>query len=179
MKVSTRDFLLGFAILQAFPGPNFNFAVYLGALVRRFLSHIRFPAPNNDPPQCNIIQALPGSSFLGGLLGYLAIFTPGMILKFAILPSYARFRTVAVIRSALRGLNAAAVGLIYVAVYRLWKVGALTNTGITKSLESSDYWIVVTAAAFMASNSFSIQPWLVIICGALLGLFYGLAAGAP
>lgn len=30
--VESRDFLLGFAILQAFPGPNFNFAVYLGVL---------------------------------------------------------------------------------------------------------------------------------------------------
>lgn len=30
--VSPRDFLLGLAITQAFPGPNFNFAVYLGAL---------------------------------------------------------------------------------------------------------------------------------------------------
>jgi hypothetical protein len=27
--VSPRDFLLGLAITQAFPGPNFNFAVYL------------------------------------------------------------------------------------------------------------------------------------------------------
>lgn len=30
--VTSQNFLLGFAILQAFPGPNFNFAVYLGAL---------------------------------------------------------------------------------------------------------------------------------------------------
>ena len=30
--VSPRDFLIGLAIIQAFPGPNFNFAVYLGAL---------------------------------------------------------------------------------------------------------------------------------------------------
>ncbi|CAI6097185.1 unnamed protein product [Clonostachys chloroleuca] len=27
-----RDFLIGLAIIQAFPGPNFNFAVYLGSL---------------------------------------------------------------------------------------------------------------------------------------------------
>ena len=31
-RVSTRDFLIGLAIIQAFPGPNFNFAVYWGAL---------------------------------------------------------------------------------------------------------------------------------------------------
>lgn len=30
--VSSRDFLIGLAIIQAFPGPNFNFAVFLNAL---------------------------------------------------------------------------------------------------------------------------------------------------
>ncbi|KAF8914154.1 chromate transporter-domain-containing protein [Gymnopilus junonius] len=30
--VSPRDFLLGLAVIQALPGPNFNFAVYLGAM---------------------------------------------------------------------------------------------------------------------------------------------------
>ena len=33
--VSGRDFLLGLAMIQAWPGPNFNFAVYLGALALR------------------------------------------------------------------------------------------------------------------------------------------------
>ncbi|KAJ4301992.1 hypothetical protein N0V88_002123 [Collariella sp. IMI 366227] len=30
--VSPRDFLIGLAVIQAFPGPNFNFAVFLGSL---------------------------------------------------------------------------------------------------------------------------------------------------
>ncbi len=30
--MSPRDFLIGLALIQGFPGPNFNFAVYLGAL---------------------------------------------------------------------------------------------------------------------------------------------------
>ena len=30
--VSPRDFLIGLALIQGFPGPNFNFAVYLGGL---------------------------------------------------------------------------------------------------------------------------------------------------
>ncbi|KAJ5313139.1 CAZyme family AA3 [Penicillium atrosanguineum] len=39
--VSGRDFLIGLAIIQAFPGPDFNFAVFLGALA---LQHTQFPA---------------------------------------------------------------------------------------------------------------------------------------
>jgi chromate transport protein ChrA len=38
--VSSRDFLLGLAIIQAFPGPNFSFAIYLGGLALQ-----RFPFP--------------------------------------------------------------------------------------------------------------------------------------
>ena len=30
--VSSQDFLLGYALLSALPGPNFNFAVFLGTL---------------------------------------------------------------------------------------------------------------------------------------------------
>ncbi|BEI97865.1 hypothetical protein CcaverHIS631_0301640 [Cutaneotrichosporon cavernicola] len=60
--VTDRDFLLIFAILQAFPGPNFNFAVALGALA---VGHNRG---------------------LGAFLGYVGIFGPGILLKLALLP---------------------------------------------------------------------------------------------
>lgn len=96
-QVSSRDFLLGFAILQAFPGPNFNFAVYLGLL------------------------ALAGRNpALGAFLGYLGIFTPGILLKLAMLPLYSRWRRYNTAKSVLRGLNAAAAGLVYTAVWQLF-----------------------------------------------------------
>jgi len=68
-QVSSRDFLLGYAILQAFPGPNFNFAVYLGTL------------------------AVPTSPVLGAFLGFIGIFSPGIVLKLALLPLYRTWRT--------------------------------------------------------------------------------------
>lgn len=57
--VSPRDFLLGLAIIQAFPGPKFNFAVYLGALA---------------------LASTGAPTILGELLGYVGIFAPGIIL---------------------------------------------------------------------------------------------------
>ena len=95
----TKDYSpcrLGFAILQAFPGPNFAFAAYLGVL------------------------AVPSNPVLGAFLGYLGIFTPGILLKLALLPLYKVWREYAIAKSALRGLNAAAVGLIYTAVWQLF-----------------------------------------------------------
>jgi len=57
--VSSRDFLLGLAIIQAFPGPNFNFAVFLGSLA---------VAGTGIP------------SIVGALIGFLGIFTPGIAI---------------------------------------------------------------------------------------------------
>lgn len=87
-RVTSRDFLLGFAVLQAIPGPLFNFAVYLGVLT------------------------LPSQPVLGGLLGCVAIFLPGIILKMGLLPLYTKWRSSKITQSVLRGLNAAAVGLV-------------------------------------------------------------------
>ncbi|KAL9577415.1 MAG: hypothetical protein Q9212_006377, partial [Teloschistes hypoglaucus] len=100
--VSPRDFLLGLAMIQAFPGPNFNFAVYLGSLA-----------------------ALSGSkpSAAGALLAYIAIFSPGLILVHGTMGLWGKLRTYRWVKSGLRGINAAAVGLVYTAVYRLWQIG--------------------------------------------------------
>lgn len=94
--VDSRDFLLGFAILQAFPGPNFSFAAYLGVL------------------------ALPSNPALGAFLGWLGIFSPGILLKLSLLPLYNSWRKNQVAKSVLRGLNAAAAGLVYTAVWQLF-----------------------------------------------------------
>jgi chromate transport protein ChrA len=56
--VSPRGFLVGLAIQQSFPGPNFNFAVYLGALIEINGRH-------------NLAA--------GVVLGYIGIFAPGLI----------------------------------------------------------------------------------------------------
>lgn len=62
--VSPRDFLLGLALIQSFPGPNFNFAIYLGSLA-------------------TAQSSLP--SFGGALIGFLGIFTPGIIIVIGVM----------------------------------------------------------------------------------------------
>jgi chromate transport protein ChrA len=56
---SPRDFLFGLATIQAFPGPNFNFAVYLGTLA---------------------VAGSGTNAAVGALVGYIAIFAPGLTL---------------------------------------------------------------------------------------------------
>jgi chromate transport protein ChrA len=107
--VSSRDFLLGFAILNAMPGPNFNYAVFLGVL------------------------SVPSKPALGAFLGYLGIFLPGILLKLALLPIYKKWRSYAVVKSILRGLNAAAAGLVYAAVYALFLGASMIDVWIVRS----------------------------------------------
>jgi len=192
--VTAQDFLFGFAILQAFPGPNFNFAVYLGAL-----RYVYFSSHCSTSLQLYLSHSLPNNPVLGGVLGFIGLFSPGLLLKLALLPAYRTFRDKKVTRSLLRGLNSSASGLVWTSVFRssslssrvclglykspwplgLWKVGLLTADSKTKSLETSAYWAVVAGASFAASEWFSIQPPVAIIGGAIAGLIYGGVKGTP
>jgi len=113
--VAPRDFLLGLAVIQAMPGPNFNFAVYLGASV------VAGPAAATISPKV--------PTFVGALLAFLGIFTPGLRLSIAFQSIWRRLRTRREVLSVLRGVNAAAVGLVFTAVYRLREIGYLTPSG--------------------------------------------------
>ncbi|KAL9627422.1 MAG: hypothetical protein Q9164_007611, partial [Protoblastenia rupestris] len=126
--VSPRDFLLGLAIIQAFPGPNFNFAVYLGTLSAKGTS-------------------LPLAA--GAVIGYIGIFTPGLVLHTGTMGVWRTLRGYRSFTSCLRGINATAVGLVYTAVFRLWRIGYLdgeNQQGI--SLETDPWWVVITATSF-------------------------------
>ncbi|KAL6712506.1 hypothetical protein ACN47E_000383 [Coniothyrium glycines] len=152
--VSPRDFLLGLAIIQAFPGPNFNFAVYLGALAL---------ASTSTP------------TVVGAILGFLGIFFPGIVLAVGIQSIWQVMRTKAWVLSLLRGINATAVGLVFTAVYRLWEIGYLTpESSDGKSLAQDPWWVVVAVLTYAETAWFGVPPAVAIIIGAVLGLgWYG------
>lgn len=156
--VSPRDFLIGLAIIQAFPGPNFNFGVYLGALAF---------ASTGTP------------TVLGALLGYIGMFTPGLTLAVGAQALWRVLRTKSSVISVLRGINATAVGLVFTAVYRLWEIGYLTpETSDGNSLAKEPWWVVVAALTYAESAWFDVPPALAIVIGAVLGLvWYGVVSG--
>jgi len=154
--VSSRDFLLGLAIIQAFPGPNFNFAVYLGSLAA-----LSAKGADSFP------------SFAGALLGAIGIFTPGLLLSLGILSFWKSLRKRRLVASVLRGVNAAAVGLIFTAVYRLYEIGYVDaeHSG-GSSLGREPWWVVVTATSFVGGRWFGISPPVAIILGGVMGLIW-------
>lgn len=155
--VSPRDFLIGLAIIQAFPGPNFNFAVYLGSLTAIGGGYI---------------------SAWGALLGYLGIFVPGLVTVHGEMGLWSAMRGQRWVRSALRGINAAAVGLIYTAVYRLWQIGYIDESFQSGNpLGDDPWWVVVTATSYVGGYWFGLNAPMAIILGAIMGLIrYGVVS---
>ena len=148
--VSPRDFLVGLAIIQAFPGPNFNFAVFLGGLT----------AINNGQ-----------SVVLGAVIAFTGIFLPGMVLVHGTMGVWKVLRSKPWVKSGVRGINAGAVGLIYTAVYRIWQVGFIDeNFQSGKSLGDDPWWVVVTAAAYVGGRYFGLSAPLALLLGGSLGL---------
>ncbi|RMJ28857.1 Chromate ion transporter [Aspergillus sp. HF37] len=152
--VSSRDFLIGLAIIQAFPGPNFNFAVFLGALT---LHHSRFP------------------TIFGAFLGGVGIFVPGITLAVAIQSFWSVLRKRKAVIYFLRGVNATAIGLVFTAVFRLWEIGYLTpENSAGQSLGKEPWWMVVSTLSYAGNAWFRVPPAVSIVGGAVLGLcWYG------
>ncbi|KAI4213209.1 MAG: hypothetical protein LQ351_004155 [Letrouitia transgressa] len=148
--VSPRDFLVGLAIIQAFPGPNFNFAVFLGGLT----------AVNNRQ-----------SVVLGAIIAFIGIFLPGMVLVHGTMGVWRVLRSKPMVKSGVRGINAGAVGLIYTAVYRIWQVGFIdVDFQSGKSLGDDPWWVVVTATAYVGGRYFGLFAPLALLLGGLMGL---------
>lgn len=92
--VTQDDFLAGYGVAQAVPGPLFTFAAFLGAVERHG-----------------------AGGWLGALVCLVAIFAPAFLLVAGALPFWERLRQNARVRAALSGVNAAVVGLLLAALY--------------------------------------------------------------
>ncbi|CZT47223.1 related to chromate transport protein [Rhynchosporium secalis] len=152
--VSPRDFLLGLALIQSFPGPNFNFAVYLGSLATARTS-------------------LP--SFAGALIAFIGIFTPGIMIVTGVMGLWKVLRSRRWLLSILRGVNAGAVGLVFTAVYKLWQIGYVDIENQTGDpLGRDPWWVAITATSFVGGAWFGLSAPFAILLGGVLGLvWYG------
>ena len=108
-RVTEQQFLDGFALMLALPGPMFSFSAYLGA----------------------IAGGVPGL-----LLALVGLFLPGILVIYAVLPFWARVRHYPWMRIALVGVNATAVGLVVGVVFLLWARAAPGPAGAVIALLS-------------------------------------------
>jgi chromate transporter len=132
-------FLAGYGAAQAVPGPLFTFSAYLGGVI---------------------------GGWKIALLCLFAIYLPSFLLLVGILPFWEGLRRRHSTQAALRGVNAAVVGLLVAAFYNpVWTAGILTK---------GDF--VLALAAFTLLFMWRTPPWLVVVLCAAGGQLLAIAA---
>lgn len=98
--LSSEEFLSGFALVQALPGPVFSFSAFVGAISM------------ND-------FGIPGQ-VLGGLMAALGIFLPGTFLIFFVIRFWEELKKFRVVKASLDGINAVSSGMVLAATFLLF-----------------------------------------------------------
>ena len=91
--ISHTDFMAGYGMAQAIPGPLFTFAAYLGVMM-----HTGLPA------------------WISGIVCLIIIFLPAILLVLAVIPFWDSIRGNSYIQAGLYGINAVVVGLLLAAL---------------------------------------------------------------
>ena len=87
----------------------------------------------------------------------MAIFLPSFLLLIGVLPFWDSLRQQPAVQSALRGVNAAVVGLLLAALYRpVWTSAIFVSVDFAIGL-----------VAFLLLALWAVPPWLVVVLGAL------------
>lgn len=127
---TNEAFLAGYGVAQAVPGPLFTFAAYLGAVIG--------PAPHG---------------FAGAVIALVAVFLPGLLLVYGMLPFWDALRLRPTAQAAMRGANAAVVGILGSALY---------SPGWTSAvLAPPDFALAL--AGFLLLTVWKAQPWIVVL----------------
>jgi chromate transporter len=135
--VSETTFLAGYGAAQAVPGPLFTFAAFLGAVLH--------PGP---------------SGVVGAGIALVAIFLPGLLLLAGVLPFWASLRARPWAQAAMRGLNAAVVGLLGAALYDPVWLAAVRGP--------ADFVLAVTG--FVMLTVWRVPPLGVVLLGGVAGV---------
>jgi chromate transporter len=130
--IGNDAFLAGYGAAQAVPGPLFTFSAYVGAVIGGLAS---------------------------AAICLAAIYLPSFLLIGSVLPFWQRLRRVTAMQAALRGINAAVVGLLLAAFYNPVWTSAIHG--------SSDFALAVGAFALL--QAWRTPPWLVVLVCALGG----------
>jgi chromate transporter len=142
--VSADAFLAGYGAAQAVPGPLFTFATYLGAVA-------------------NLAPGLRGAA-----IGLVGIFLPGVLILVGTLPFWDALRARPFAQAAMRGTNAAVVGILAAALY--------DPVFTTAVLNPRDF--ALAATGFVLLTVWKLAPWIVVLITAAGGVALALFSTA-
>jgi chromate transporter len=141
--LTSSEFLSGYALQQALPGPTFSFTSFLGGM-----------ALGNN-----------GFGFwgqvLGSIIAVIGINLPGLILILFIVPFWDDLKKITRIKNSLSGINAVAVGFMATAFILL-----------ARPFYDDWLAYVIMIAAFLLLKLTKIKTPFVILIGVVLGLIF-------
>jgi chromate transporter len=106
----------------------------------------------------------PPNGLAGAAIALVALLLPGMLLVCGTLPFWDAMRTRPAAQAAMRGSNAAVVGILGAALYNpVWTSAVLTPRDFALAL-----------AAFLLLNVWKMPPWIVVVLLAGAGVLSGL-----
>lgn len=97
--LTSEEFLSGYALVQAVPGPVFSFSGFVGAVSMRD-------------------YGIPGQ-YLGGFLSAVGVFLPGAFLIFFVIRFWDELKKFRIVKASLDGINAVSSGMIVAAALLL------------------------------------------------------------
>lgn len=141
--LSNSEFLSGYALQQALPGPTFSFTSFLGGIT---LGNKGYGI---------------GGQIIGSIVAVIGVNTPGLILILFIVPFWEDLKKITRIKNSLSGISAVAVGFMATAFILL--VRPFGGNWIAYGL---------MAGTFLLLHFTKIKTPVIIIIGVLLGVFF-------
>ena len=146
-NISREEYLTGWGMVRAIPGPVFSVAAYTGGMVMR--------------PEGKAMQVL------GCIIAAIAIFLPSALLVLFFYPVWYNLKKYPIVYRALEGINASVVGIMWAATFYL-----LHDISIANFKTVSIVNITVIIGTFSLLHFTKIKsPYVVIGC-LILGLIF-------
>lgn len=154
----SEQFLSGFAIVQAVPGPLFSFSSFIGAL------------------SMNKEYGIPGQ-VVGGLIATAGIFLPGTFLIFFVIRFWEQLKKYRIVRASLEGINATSAGLVTAAAILLFHPPGSKNPFFEQFLENITHIlgiinIIIVIGTFCLLKFTKISSPYIILTGLLAGFAF-------
>lgn len=98
--ITSDEFVHGYGLVQAVPGPTFSFSAYVGAL--------------------SIDGLGVGGRIVGGIMAALGIFLPGTFLIFFVIRFWEQLKKYRIVKASLEGINAVSAGMVIAATFLIF-----------------------------------------------------------
>ncbi len=145
--MSKEQFLTGWGMVRAIPGPVFSVAAYTGGMVLR--------------------KEGKKMQLLGCVIGCICIFLPSALLVLFFYPIWHNLKKYVIIFRALEGINAVVVGIMWAAFLYLLKDVSITEFDTLSILN-----VLVIIATFCLLSFTKLRSPIIVFCCLLLGILF-------